>query len=172
MISGSGKHGRSRICVALSLALLFAVSAAAQDTPSASVTTTIAPVATVQPRSPAKLPESPSAHRFFNRENLWLFSGIAVMRTLDYTSTRNMQSRGREEMLLPDDVAKNTAAFAALEAAGVATSVGVSYLLHRTGHHRMERWLSIGHISITGFGAARNYALVSKHGLPSSSPGQ
>jgi len=88
------------------------------------------------------------------------------MRILDYTSTLNMQRRGREEILLPDDVVNNRAGFAALEAAGTATSIGLSYLLHRTGHHKLERWLSIGHISATGFGAARNYALESKHPPP------
>jgi hypothetical protein len=103
------------------------------------------------------------AHRFFDRTNIWLFSGVAISRTLDYTSTRNMLARGREEELIPDDVVYNTAGFASLEAAGAATSVGISYLLHRTGHHKLERWMSIGHISVTAFGAARNYALKSKH---------
>ncbi|MGH9530494.1 MAG: hypothetical protein ACRD2S_11330 [Terriglobales bacterium] len=92
-----------------------------------------------------------------------LFSGIAAVRVLDYTSTRNMLARGREEELIPDDVVLNKAGFAALEAAGAVTSIGVSYLLHRAGHHKLERWMSIGHISVTGFGAARNYALESKH---------
>jgi len=92
-----------------------------------------------------------------------LFSGIAVFRGLDYTSTRNMQARGREEILLPDDVVNNSAGFASLEAAATATSVGISYVFHRTGHHKLERWLSIGHIGVTGFGVARNYALKSKH---------
>jgi len=88
------------------------------------------------------------------------------VRTLDYTSTINMQARGREEILLPDEVVNNRAGFAALEAAGVATSIGISYIFHRTGHHKLERWLSIGHISVAGFGAARNYALDSKHSPP------
>ncbi len=92
-----------------------------------------------------------------------LFSGIAAFRVLDYTSTRNMLARGREEILIPDDVVYNSAGFASLEAAGAAASIGVSYLLHRTGHHKLERWMSIGHISVTAFGAARNYALESKH---------
>jgi len=92
-----------------------------------------------------------------------LFSGIGVFRGLDYASTRNMQARGREEILLPDDVVNNSAGFASLEAAGTAVSVGISYIFHRTGHHKLERWMSIGHIGVTGFGAARNYALKSKH---------
>jgi hypothetical protein len=107
------------------------------------------------------IPASP--HRFFDRKNLLLFSGIAGFRGLDYASTRNMQARGREEILLPDDVANNSAAFAAVEAGGAAASVGISYILHRTGHHKLERWMSIGHIGVTAFGVARNYALKSMH---------
>jgi hypothetical protein len=107
--------------------------------------------------------EATSQHRFWDKTNIWLFSGVAVMRALDYTSTRNMQARGREEILLPDDVVNNSAGFAALEAAGAMTSVGVSYIFHRTQHHSLERWMSIGHISVAGFGDARNYALKSKH---------
>jgi hypothetical protein len=104
-----------------------------------------------------------SPHRFLDRTNILLFSGLAISRALDYTSTRNMLARGREERLIPDDVVQNTAGFASLEAAGAATSIGISYLLHRTGHHKLERWMSIGHISVTGFGAVRNYSLESKH---------
>jgi hypothetical protein len=111
----------------------------------------------------AVTPLPPPAHQFWDRKNAWLFAGIGVMRTLDYTSTLNMQARGREEILLPDDVVNNRAGFAMLEVAATATSIGISYAFHRTGHHKLERWLSIGHIGVAGFGAARNYALDSKH---------
>jgi hypothetical protein len=105
-------------------------------------------------------PSAPAAqHRFWDRENVLLFSGIAVFRGLDYASTRNFQARGREEILLPDDVVNNSAGFAGLEAAATATSIGISYIFHRTGHHKLERWVSIGHISVTGFGVIRNYSL-------------
>lgn len=107
--------------------------------------------------------DSSANHTFWDKKNILLFSGVAVFRGLDYASTRNMQARGREEILIPDDVVNNSAGFAALEAAATATSVGISYIFHRTGHHKLERWMSIGHISVTAFGAARNYALKSKH---------
>jgi hypothetical protein len=111
------------------------------------------------------LPSAPEAptHRFWDRTNILLFSGVAVFRGLDYASTRNFMARGREEILLPDDVVDNSAGFAALEAAATATSVGFSYWMHRTGHHKIERWISITHISVTAFGDVRNYALKSKH---------
>jgi hypothetical protein len=92
-----------------------------------------------------------------------LFSGIAVTRAMDYASTRNFQARGRQEILLPDDVVNNSAGFASLEAAATMTSVGISYLFHRTGHHKLERWISIGHICVTAFGDVRNYSIESRH---------
>jgi hypothetical protein len=104
-------------------------------------------------------PPAPEAHRFWDRENLLLFSSIAVTRGLDYASTRNMQARGRKEILLAPEVVNNSAAFASLEAAGTLTSIGISYIFHRTGHHKLERWLSISHISVAAFGDVRNYCL-------------
>lgn len=104
-----------------------------------------------------------SDHHFWDRKNLLLFSGVAASRGLDYASTRNMQARGREEILLPDDVVNNSAGFASLEAGATMTSVGISYIFHRTGHHKLERWMSIAHIGVTGFGVARNYSLRSMH---------
>jgi hypothetical protein len=102
-------------------------------------------------------------HAFWDRENLWLFAGVAFTRGMDYASTRNMQARGRKEILLPAEIVNNSAAFASLEAAGTLTSVGISYIFHRTGHHKLERWMSIGHIGVASFGAVRNYCLKSRH---------
>jgi len=130
------------------------------------------PLATGQSRSTAAtarvVPDAPHpspapVHAFWDRTNILLFSGIAVVRGMDYASTRNFQARGRQEILLPDEVVNNSAGFAALEAAGTMTSVGISYILHRTGHHTLERWMSIGHIGVTAFGDVRNYCLKTKH---------
>jgi hypothetical protein len=147
----------------LALVLLLAVPAVAQSTHSG-------PVSVDNEETPLALPVQPTAaerpapaHRFWDRENLWLFAGVAAFRNLDYASTYNMLRRGREEILLPNDVVQTHAGFMAVESAGTASSIGLSYLLHRTGHHKLERWLSIGHISVAGFGAVRNYCLQTKH---------
>jgi hypothetical protein len=133
----------------------------AEESPPVTTRVAVAPNATeaALPAAPAPAQE----HAFWDRTNIALFSGIAVTRGMDYASTRNFQARGRQEILLPQDVVNNSAGFAALEAAATMTSVGISYLLHHTGHHTLERWLSIGHISVTGFGDVRNYALESRH---------
>jgi hypothetical protein len=145
-----GNHDRVRRVVRVLAALLLLSSClSAQD---------------LAKPAPAAVPEAPQPeHRFWDRTNILLFSGVAVFRGLDYASTRSFQARGRTEILIPDDVVNNSAGFAGLEAASAATSVGISYIFHRTGHHKMERWLSITHISVTGFGVVWNYSLESKH---------
>src|SRR6266568_52408 len=61
------------------------------------------------------LPTAPvPQHHFWDRTNVLLFSGVAVVRGLDYASTRNFQARGRDEILVPDDVVNNSAGFAGL----------------------------------------------------------
>lgn len=95
-----------------------------------------------------------------------LFTGAGASRALDYASTRDMRDRGRDEILLTNAIVDNKPAFIAIEAAGVATNVALSYWAHRTGHHKIERWLSIVHISVTTFGAVRNYNLQSAPGFP------
>jgi hypothetical protein len=151
------RNVRSLLFIVFMIAgVLSAAPLKAQETSSA---TQDAPSST--PKSMEEI--KPQSHKFWDRENAWLFSGVAVSRALDYSSTRNMLARGREEILIPDDVVNSRAGFPALEAAGAATSVGISYIFHRYGHHKLERWVSTIHIGVTSFGAAHNYALKSKH---------
>jgi hypothetical protein len=110
--------------------------------------------ATLRPAAPRVVP-----HRFWDRTNLELFAGVAAVRALDFASTRHFRARGVNEALLSNSIVDNKPAFAAIEVAGVAASIGVSYWLHRTGHHRLERWVSIIHIGVAGFGDARNFTL-------------
>ena len=105
----------------------------------------------------------PPVHRFWDRENDWLFAGVGAGRALDYASTLNLRRRGIDEAFLTNSVVDNHALFAGIEAAATATSIGVSYLFHATGHHRLERWTSAIHIGIAVGGAARNYALKTPH---------
>lgn len=108
-------------------------------------------------------PAVPPAHRFWDKQNAWLFAGVAASRALDFHSTGNMRRRGRKEILLTNDVVDNKPAFVAIEAAGALTSVGISYLFHRSNHHKLERWVSYLHIGVTAFGGVRNYCLESRH---------
>ena len=145
----------------------FAPSASAQCPPQHDSSTPPHESDAAVPVSSATEP-APVTHRFWDRTNIFLFSGIAVTRGFDYASTRNFQARGRQEILLPDEVINNSAGFASLEAAATMTSIGISYILHRTGHHTLERWMSIGHIGVTAFGDIRNYSLKTRRRAPSN----
>jgi hypothetical protein len=109
----------------------------------------------------ASPPQSP--HRFWDRTNDLWFAGVGAGRALDYTSTMNLRRRGVNEILLTNSVVDNHPLFGGIEAAAAAASIGASYLFHRTGHHRLERWTSIIHFSAAMGGAARNYALKTPH---------
>ena len=104
-----------------------------------------------------------SEHRFWDKENDWLFAGVGASRTLDYFSTLNMRRRGRQEIFLTNDAVDNHAAFAAIEASATGVSIGAAYLFHRYGHHKLERWTSTVHIGLATTGAVRNYCLKTAH---------
>ena len=115
------------------------------------------------PDTQAPAPAVQPVHRFWDKQNAWLFAGVAASRALDFHSTGNMRRRGRKEILLTNDVVDNKPAFVAIEAAGALTSVGISYLFHRSNHHKLERWVSYLHIGVTTFGGVRNYSLKTRH---------
>ena len=102
-------------------------------------------------------------YRFWDKENDLLFAGVAAMRTADYFSTLNMRRRGRQEIFLTNEAVDNHAGFAFIEAGATSVSIGASYLFHRYGHHKLERWTSIVHIGLAGTGAVRNYSLKTAH---------
>lgn len=107
-------------------------------------------------------------HHFWDKKNAWLFAGVGASRTLDYFSTLNLRRRGDQEILVTNDLVDNHAAFAVVEAAGTGISIGASYLFHRYGHHKLERWTSIVHIGLATSGAVRNYCLKTAH--PNGTP--
>jgi len=111
---------------------------------------------------PAK-PPAPDVHKFWDRENDLLFAAVGAGRALDYASTLNLRSRGINEAFLTNSVVDNHPLLAGIEVAATAASIGVSYLFHRTGHHRLERWTSAIHAGIAVGGAIRNYNLKSPY---------
>ena len=117
---------------------------------------------TAQPAKAAH-PLAPGVHRFWDRENDWLIAGVGAGRALDYASTLNLRRRGINEALLTNSVVDNHPLFGGIEVAATAASVGVSYIFHRTGHHRLERWTSAIHAGVAVGGAIRNYALKTPH---------
>lgn len=113
--------------------------------------------ATAKP--PAKSKTSAQTHKFWDTENICLFTGVGAVRMLDYASTRHLRDQGDYEWLLSNSIVDNRPLFVGIELAGTAASIGVSYLFHRTGHHSLERWVSIVHIGVGVGGSIHNYAL-------------
>ena len=137
----------------LGLAFWVASLRAQEGPPAQSNEREPAPTAQTPPRK-----EAPP-HRFWDSTNAALFAGVGGARALDYASTRNMRSRGVNEILLSNSVVDNRTLFVGIEAAGTALSIGVSYLFHRSGHHKLERWVSIVHIGVGVGGSIRNFGL-------------
>jgi len=155
-----------RMLVLLALTMLIGASKVSAQAPSnetQSPSPVVVPTAGENQTS-AQKPE----HRFWDKKNDWLFVSVGAARTFDYFSTLNLRRRGDQEVLLTNDIVDNHAAFAAIEAAGTGASIGASYLFHRYGHHKMERWTSIVHFGLTTTGAVRNYCLKTAH--PKTTP--
>ena len=108
---------------------------------------------------PANADSLKPPHRFWDQQNAWLFAGVGAARMLDYASTRHLRNQGNDEWLLTNSIVDNKPLFVGIELAGTAASVGVSYLFHRSGHHRLERWVSIVHIGVGVAGSIWNYTL-------------
>jgi hypothetical protein len=111
----------------------------------------------------AKLPASSKSqaqpHKFWDAENIYLFTGVGAARMLDYASTRHLRDQGNYEWLLSNSIVDNRPLFVGIELAGTGASIGVSYLFHRTGHHSLERWVSVVHIGVGVGGSIHNYLL-------------
>jgi hypothetical protein len=97
----------------------------------------------VRPVEPVTLPEAPS-HKFWDRKNSVLFAATAALSTADFIATRNnLQNGGRELNPVSRVFAGSTAGLALNFAGETVGVIGVSYLFHRSGHHKLERAVTI-----------------------------
>jgi hypothetical protein len=102
--------------------------------------------------------ESPAQHRFWDKQNIALFSATAAANMADFAVTRsNLQSGGRELNPIVRVFGKSTAGLALNFAGETASMIGVSYFFHKTGHHRLERFASS--VDIGGSAVAVAYGL-------------
>jgi hypothetical protein len=90
-----------------------------------------------------ELPEAP--HKFFDRQNTVLFSMNAGLVAADAFTTDyivNHQPNGQEWNPIARPFVENTNAGKAafFWASTYVGSIGLSYLFHHTGHHRLERF--------------------------------
>jgi hypothetical protein len=102
-----------------------------------------APAPTVMP-TPMTLPEAPVRHRFWDGENSLLFATSAAFSAADFVVTRdNLRSGGRELNPITSWFSGSTAGLAVNFAGETAGVVGLSYFFHKTGHHKLERAVSM-----------------------------
>lgn len=144
--------------MAASLIGLAAPAARAQgpfpDAPTAPAAAAVVGVSS----STAATPRSEYEHKFWDKENAALFVVTAALSGADFAVTRsNLQSGGQELNPVVRIFGRSTAGLAVNFAGETAGVVSVSYLLHRTGHHKLERALSM--VDIAGSAGAVSYGL-------------
>jgi len=98
------------------------------------------------------LPEAPAQHRFWDTENRALFTTVAVLSAADFALTRSiLQNGGKELNPVTRFFSGSTAGLAVNFAGETAGVIGLSYLFHKTGHHRLERVTPMLDIGASGF---------------------
>jgi hypothetical protein len=106
-----------------------------------------------------RLPEAPSSHKFWDRQNQALFLIHASVETTDFAITRhNLANGGREMNPLGRSLCQSgTAGQAAFFAARSIGTLGVSYLFHKANHHRFERVMTMYMIGDSAYGTAYSF---------------
>jgi hypothetical protein len=98
------------------------------------------------------LPEAPTQHRFLDKRNRILFATVAALSAADFAVTRaNLQNGGKELNPVTRLFSGSTAGLAANFAGETAGIIGLSYYLHKTGHHRLERITPMLNIGASSF---------------------
>jgi len=115
--------------------------------------------ATAYPLVQSSIPEAPAPHGFWDKQNKVLFSLVGVSTAADFAVTHyNLNNGGSELNPVARVFCGSTAGQVAYFAAGAAGTVGVSYLFHRTGHHKMERFASMLQVGSSTFAASYGIA--------------
>ena len=143
----------------LALAFLLAVPASltAQQTSFVVLHTAMEPVAfepvLIRPERPVQ------THRFWDRQNRILFAGVVALSAADFCVTRaNLQNGGRELDPVTRAFGGGTRGLALNFSTEAASMIGLSYVFHKTGHHKLERLTSITNIGASGTAVAYDLA--------------
>ncbi len=109
------------------------------------------------PIQPATQAEA-TAHRFWDRKNTALFATSAAFTTADFFVTRaNLQSGGQELNPVTRMFGRSSAGLAANFVGETIGVIGISYFFHKTGHHKLERAVSL--VNIGSSAAAVSFGL-------------
>lgn len=124
--------------------------------------TAMPPAAAMQPATTTTTVSTPSIsyseHKFWDAKNLALFAGSAAMSTADFAVTRsNLQSGGQELNPVVRIFGRSSAGLAVNFVGETAGVIGLTYFFHRTGHHRLERLVSV--VNMSASAGAVSYGL-------------
>lgn len=99
-----------------------------------------------------------NTHKFWDAKNSALFATVLAFDGADFAVTRsNLQHGGRELNPMVRVFGRSTAGLAANFASEGIGTVALSYFFHRTGHHKLERMVSV--VNIGGSATAVGYGL-------------
>jgi hypothetical protein len=104
-------------------------------------------------------PDKVKPHLFWDGKNRALFGSVAVLGVADFFVTRtNLSAGGRELNPMARIWGRSNAGLAINISLQTGAILGASYLFHRKGHHKMERFTSL--VNIAGSASAVSYGLV------------
>jgi len=107
--------------------------------------------------TPAPTPEI-GRHKFWDGENWALFTGSATLSGADFAVTyANLQSGGRELNPVVRIFGRSAPGLALNFGGETAGVVALSYFFHKTGHHKMERFVPVINMGVSA--AAVGYGL-------------
>lgn len=135
--------GRSRTAIFFAV-IAFCSPAVAQQVSAALLQpASLEPLPMTTSFQSVSIPEATS-HRFWDRENSLLFAGNVAFSTADFVVTRdNLRNGGQELNPVTRIFAGSTAGLAVNFVGESAGVIGLSYYFHKTGHHKLERMVSV-----------------------------
>jgi len=106
------------------------------------------------------LRDVPTRHNFWDAANKMLFASHAALEAVDFGITHHNLSNGGREL---DSMAKvlcesGTAGQLVFFGGRMAGVMAISYALHRTGHHKLERAFPVYASGDSAYGVAYSFA--------------
>ena len=110
--------------------------------------------------------ELPNAPSFWSKTNIALAATDGAFKIADGVATHRGMSQGSKftetDPIARPFVTRGAAGQIAFTAGTWAFDLGVSYLLHKTGHHKLERIPLMVGIGYSGYGAAESSSSLSE----------
>lgn len=111
------------------------------------------------------MPDAPS-HKFLDRQNKVAFASLGALVAADAVMTQRLTNSGVAHEANPlwrPLVRQGWQGEMAASVLGYSAAVGVAYTLHKTGHHKMERWANWFTVAMEGGNVAHSFCLAASH---------